>query len=47
QTGMCYIGTHTGGTSYFDEGVLDEIRIYDRALSASEITQLYNLGRGM
>lgn len=45
QTGKCYIGTHTAGTSYFDEGVLDEIRIYNKALSATEIAELYNLGR--
>ncbi len=31
-------------TAYFD-GKLDDIRIYDRALSAEEVDQLYRLGR--
>ena len=30
--------------SYYTKGNLDEIRIYDRALDAEEITQLYKLG---
>jgi len=31
-------------TAYFT-GKMDDVRLYNRALSASEITQLYNLGR--
>ena len=30
------------GTSLFGAGVLDEVRIYNRALSASEISDIYN-----
>ncbi len=33
-----------GGTGEFSSGSLDDVRIYSRALSASEILQLYNLG---
>jgi hypothetical protein len=33
-----------GGLSYLD-GLLDEVRIYNRALTAQEILRLYNLGR--
>ena len=29
----------------FFEGLIDDIRIYDRALSAAEIQALYNLGQ--
>ena len=32
------------GTMYFN-GLIDEVRIYNRALSADEVLQLYNLGR--
>jgi len=32
-------------TSQHFNGSLDEVRIYNRALSANEVTQLYNLGR--
>ena len=34
-----------GGSSLFEDGILDDVRIYNRALSANEIKQLYNLGR--
>jgi hypothetical protein len=34
-----------GASSAYFPGSLDDIRIYSRALSASEIKQLYNLGR--
>jgi hypothetical protein len=33
------------GQSQFDTGQLDDVRIYNRALSADEVLQLYNLGR--
>lgn len=34
-----------GGASLFGDGVLDDVRIYNRALSASEVKRLYDLGR--
>ncbi|MFC1721266.1 LamG domain-containing protein, partial [Patescibacteria group bacterium] len=34
------------GSSLFQSGQLDDIRIYDRVLSADEITQLYNQTKG-
>jgi len=36
-----YIGAQ-GGTSYYLEGNLDELRVYGRALSAQEILDMYN-----
>ena len=33
-----------GGTTLFNAGLIDEVRVYDRALGASEITDLYRLG---
>lgn len=41
------IGAETsasGCTSAFLNGSIDDVRLYDRALSASEVTQLYNQG---
>jgi len=38
-----YIGTDSYG---FFNGSLDDVRIYSRALSANEITQLYKIGAG-
>jgi hypothetical protein len=35
-----------GGSQDFAGGLLDDLRIYNRALSASEIQQLYNFGTG-
>ena len=32
-----------GWQAYSWKGPLDDVRIYDRALSAAEVTQLYNL----
>jgi len=32
------------GTTYFN-GSIDDVRLYNRPLSASEIKQLYNMGR--
>ena len=37
-----YIGK--AGTSYYN-GLIDDVRIYNRAISATEIKQLYNIGR--
>lgn len=39
RTGTAYLGRYSGGLYY--GGVLDEWRIYNRALSASEVSQLY------
>ena len=42
-----YIGAkNAGGSNYFN-GSIDEVAIWSRALSAAEITQLYNEGKGM
>jgi len=38
------IALRDGTTEYF-AGSLDDVRIYNRALSNTEILQLYNLGR--
>ena len=38
------MGTYSSGSGFFFNGSLDDIRIYNRALSQSEITQLYNIG---
>lgn len=40
---MC-IGNGINGDRAFD-GLIDDVRVYNRALSAGEITALYNLGR--
>ncbi|MEK7176582.1 MAG: LamG domain-containing protein, partial [Patescibacteria group bacterium] len=42
-TGFGYIGV-SNAASFFP-GSLDDVRIYNRALSAAEVLQLYNLGR--
>ena len=38
------IGGNTAG-SRTSNGLMDDIRIYNRALSATEVRQLYNMGR--
>lgn len=38
------IGMRVGGTNFFN-GLIDEVRVYNRALSAAEVTRLYNAGR--
>lgn len=35
-----------GSTEQFFDGILDDVRVYDRALSASEISDLYTSGGG-
>jgi Concanavalin A-like lectin/glucanases superfamily len=35
----------TGGVTYYATGTFDDVRIYNRALSATEVNQLYNAGR--
>jgi hypothetical protein len=43
NTADFYIGSRN--TSYFFPGYLDDVRIYNRALSELEIKKLYNMGR--
>jgi len=38
-------GDISGAVRYMLNGSLDDVRVYNRALSASEVLQLYNLGR--
>ncbi len=39
------IGLDVVGSSNYFDGSLDDVRVYSRALSASEIQRLYNMGR--
>ena len=39
------IGTHSVSGGYFP-GLIDDMRLYNRALTATEVQQLYNLGTG-
>jgi len=39
-----HIGMYNTATNYF-LGLIDEVRVYNRALSASEVKALYNMGR--
>ena len=39
-----YIGRNVANTAVFT-GVIDEVRVYNRALSAGEINKLYQMGR--
>jgi hypothetical protein len=46
SAGDAVIGAYGGvNTLGFFKGVIDDVRIYNRLLSASEVKQLYNLGR--
>ena len=38
-------GYYNSGTAYYFNGLLDEVRIYNRALSAAEVKRLYNMGK--
>jgi hypothetical protein len=42
-TAPLYIGSWAVGDLYF-KGSIDEVRIYNRALTADEIKQLYRMG---
>jgi len=42
-SGTGYIGQVNGGGRYYG-GIIDDFRLYNRALSASEVQQLYDLG---
>jgi len=39
-----YLGTNSAHSASYFSGLIDEVRVYNRALSASEITSLYRLG---
>jgi len=39
------IGTRGNAPAFYFKGNIDDVRLYSRALSASEIKQLYNMGR--
>jgi len=42
-TAMLYIGKDDATSSYYFHGAMDDIKIYNRGLSSSEIQQLYNI----
>ena len=44
-TSSAHIGANVSANSRNFNGSLDDVRIYNRALSASEVQQLYNMGR--
>jgi hypothetical protein len=44
STANVNIGRRADNQSYFN-GTIDDVRIYNRALSADEIKRLYNMGR--
>jgi hypothetical protein len=37
-----YIGRYYGGTGYGWNGVIDEVRLYNRALTSTEISNIYH-----
>ncbi len=39
------IGRRNTADPYYNKGLIDDVRIYDRALSAEEVQALYNLGQ--
>lgn len=41
----CDLFIGTAGTSQYFDGTIDDVRIYDRALSAQEVAQLYAMGK--
>ncbi len=45
NAGAFIFGRDGSATPFYFTGSLDEVRIYNRALSAGEVKQLYNLGR--
>ncbi|MBU1038852.1 DUF2341 domain-containing protein [Patescibacteria group bacterium] len=45
-TGKCYIGSHTGASSFFNNGSMDDVRVYNRALSGQEVADLYSWAPG-
>jgi len=45
QSGNLLLGSYNGAASFY-LGVMDEVRIYTRALTTSEVSQLYNFAPG-
>jgi hypothetical protein len=45
STGKLYIQAFRSGSWYYSNGTINDFRIYNRALSTTEITDLYNLSR--
>ena len=41
-----YFGRQAGGSNYYN-GILDEVALFNRALTATEVTELYNAGLGL
>jgi hypothetical protein len=41
-TGLIWIGAHDSGPGYLFNGKIDDVRIYNKALSAAEVLTLYN-----
>jgi prepilin-type N-terminal cleavage/methylation domain-containing protein len=41
-SGSLYIGSDAGGARYYMSGPMDDVKIYNRALSATEIQEMYN-----
>jgi len=46
STDPIYIGNRSGFTDRTFDGIIDDVRIYSRALSSQEVKQLYNTGAG-
>ena len=44
--GTTTIGYQIGGTPYYFDGSIDDVRVYNRALSSSEVAKLYLAGGG-
>ena len=40
------LGRRPLGNSYYYNGILDEIGVWDRELTSTEVTELYNSGSG-
>ncbi|MGB3073086.1 MAG: LamG domain-containing protein, partial [Candidatus Moraniibacteriota bacterium] len=41
-----FIGAgYPSGSAFVFDGAIDDVRVYNRVITASEVTQLYNLGR--
>jgi len=45
DTGNSRIGGYTGANEWWWNGSIDEVRVYNRALSADEIKRLYQMGK--
>jgi len=45
KSALALIGAEGSTPTTFFGGLMDDVRVYNRALSATEITQLYNMGR--